>query len=70
MTVASDYGKALASSKESGGRKTFGRCIKGKLQVAGILKEGERITSEHLELYGRDTVSFIKYDDDNYLIEF
>jgi hypothetical protein len=70
MTVASDYGKALASSKESGGRKTFGRYIKGKLQVAGILKEGERITSEHLELYGRDTVSFIKYDDDNYLIEF
>ncbi len=70
MTVASDKGKAIASSTESGGRETLGRYIKGKLETAGILKYGERITSEILDVYGRNFITLKKINDKNYILEF
>ena len=48
MKVASDNGKAIMSSSENGGRQTLGSYIKGKLESAGVLKFGERITSDVL----------------------
>ena len=70
MKVASDGGKALMSSKESGGRETLGRYIKGKLEEANVLKKGERITSDTLDAYGRDSITLKKIDDQNYILEF
>jgi len=70
MTVASDFGKAIATSKKSGGRETLGRYVKGKLQAAGVLKIGERITSETLDTYGKDYITLKKIDDSNYILEF
>lgn len=70
MVVHSDYGKNISSHKDSGGRATLGRYLKGKLESAGVLKEGDRITSDTLDTYGRDYVSFKKIDDEHYIIEF
>ncbi|MCW8932471.1 MAG: NgoFVII family restriction endonuclease [Gammaproteobacteria bacterium] len=70
MTVASDYGKALATSEQSGGRQTLGRYIKGKLEASGYLKKNERITSEILDAYGRDYITLKRIDNKNYILEF
>lgn len=70
MVVSSDSGKAIASSKESGGRETLGRYIKGKLEAAGVLKHGDRITSDTLDSYGRDSIRLIKLNDQHYILEF
>lgn len=70
MKVHSDGGKNISSAKSSGGRSTLGKYIKGKLQDAGVLSEGQVITSDVLDAYGRHTISFIKLRNGNYIIEF
>jgi len=70
MVVSADYGKNIASSKESGGRATLGKYIKGKLEKAGVLEFGERISSETLYEYGKDYITFTKIDNTTYIIEF
>lgn len=70
MAVHADDGKNFSSQKESGGRETLGKLLKGKLERAGVLSEGELITSDILEAYGRDYVSFVKMSDDVYILEF
>lgn len=70
MKVHSDYGKNISSSDHSGGRQTLGRYIKGKLEVAGVLKFAERITSEMLYEYGKSSITFKKIDDRTYILEF
>lgn len=70
MSVSSDSGKAIASSSASGGRGTLGYILKTHLINKNVLKFGDRITSETLDEYGRDTLTFKKINDENYLIEF
>jgi hypothetical protein len=70
MRVHSDDGKNISTAKESGGRETLGRFIKGKLERAGVLNEGERITSEKLLDYGRTSIDFIKISDGVYVMVF
>ena len=70
MSVGSDYGKAIASSEESGGRATLGYILKSKLEDSKVLKYGERITAQTLEDYGRDSIVLKKLDDENYILEF
>jgi hypothetical protein len=70
MFVGSDSGKAIASSKDSGGRATLGRILKGKLEQAKCLKKGDLITSDILADYGKDSIILRKFDDDNYEIVF
>ncbi|MEW6996236.1 restriction endonuclease PLD domain-containing protein [Colwelliaceae bacterium BS250] len=70
MVVSADNGKNIASSEESGGRKTFGMFIKGQLEDANLLKEGDRITSDILNQYGKLSITLSKIDDDNYFIDF
>jgi NgoFVII restriction endonuclease len=70
MKVASDNGKAIMTSEASGGRKTLGEYMKGRLEATGVLKRGERITSETLEAYGRDTVTLKKLSNTEYIFEF
>lgn len=70
MSVGSDYGKAIASASGSGGRETLGMIIKSKLSDKGLLKYGERITSQILEDYGKDFITLTKYDNENYRLDF
>jgi len=70
MSVGSDNGKAIASSEHSGGRATLGRFLKGKLEDAKLLSQGQRITSQTLEEYGRDFVTLKKLTKDEYILEF
>ena len=70
MKVTSDNGKAIFSSELSGGRTVLGEYIKGTLEKKGLLKEGERITSEVLEAHGIDSIVLKKIDDNNYILEF
>jgi hypothetical protein len=70
MAVYSDDGKAISTSEKSGGRTTLGKFIKGKLERAGLLEEGERITSDMLLEYGNSSIKFIKFSDNVYVIEF
>lgn len=70
MVVHADNGKNISSHKASGGRETLGRIIKGKLENAGLLSEGDLITSDILDAYGRDYIKLIKFSDDKYILEF
>lgn len=70
MSVCSDYGKAIFSHERSGGRTTLGKFIKGKLERAGLLKEGERITSDTLLEYGNSFIKFTKMKEGVYIIHF
>ena len=70
MKVHADNGKNISSADTSGGRATLGKYIKGKLQDAGVLTEGELVTSQTLVDYGRDTITFFKIDDSTYIIDF
>jgi hypothetical protein len=70
MKISSAGGKAIMTSRESGGRETLGRYIKGKLEASGILQRGEMITSDTLAAYGRDYITLRKIDDKNYILEF
>ncbi|MFT5875948.1 MAG: hypothetical protein ACI8WT_004948, partial [Clostridium sp.] len=70
MVVHADNGKNISSDKESGGRETLGKIIKGHLEKEGLLSEGDVITSDILEAYGNDSISFIKISDTDYILEF
>ncbi|NOT18355.1 MAG: NgoFVII family restriction endonuclease [Sulfuriferula sp.] len=70
MGVYSDYGKAIATHEDSGGRMTLGKLIKGKLERAGLLTEGSRITADTLLDYGKSSIDFFKLTDDVYIIKF
>lgn len=70
MVVSADFGKNIASSRESGGRATLGKYIKGKLEKAGVLQFGERITSETLSEYGKNFITFTKINNSTYIIDF
>lgn len=70
MAVYSDNGKAISTQEKSGGRTTLGKYIKGKLERAGVLIEGDRITSDVLLEYGKSSIKFIKITDDTYIIQF
>lgn len=70
MKVHASKGKNISSADEFGGRSTLGQYLKGKLQNAGVLSEGQRITSDILAEYGRDTVIFKKINDTTYVIDF
>jgi len=70
MKIGGDNGKDMYSAKESGGRGTFGELIKGKLERANVLFVNERITSDTLHEYGRDTLDLIKISDNEYIIDF
>lgn len=70
MGVYSDNGKAISTLDESGGRTTLGMFIKGKLERCGLLSIGERITSDTLLEYGKNTIDFIKISDDVYILDF
>jgi hypothetical protein len=70
MVVHADNGKNISSDRESGGRETLGRIIKGKLENSGLLSEGEVITSDILDAYGRDYIMLIKISDNSYILDF
>jgi len=70
MGVYSDYGKAISTLKSSGGRSTLGKFIKGKLEKAGLLSEGDVITSDILLAYGCTSIKLNKISDNEYILEF
>lgn len=70
MVVHADNGKNISSDKSSGGRSTLGKIIKGRLERAGLLKEGELITSDTLDAYGNDKLRLYKINSDTYVIDF
>ena len=70
MGVYSDYGKAISTHISSGGRSTLGKFIKGKLEKAGLLTEGEVITSDVLLAYGNTYISLNKISENEYILEF
>ena len=70
MVVHADNGKNISSAEASGGRSTLGKIIKGRLERAGLLSEGDLITSDILEAYGNDSISLIKISDEDYILEF
>ena len=70
MAVYSASGKAISTSRESGGRETLGKFIKGKLERKGCLTEGQRITSDTLAEYGRSSIGLSKIKDGVYILEF
>jgi len=43
-----------------GDMKILGKWLKGRLERAGILKPGERVTDDMLERYGRNTITMTK----------
>ncbi len=70
MVVHADNGKNISSDKSSGGRATLGKIIKGRLERARLLKEGELITSDVLDAYGSNTLKLAKIDSNTYIIDF
>lgn len=70
MKVHADNGKNISTADEVGGRETLGRLIKGKLESSGVLRNKERINSDMLTEYGRDSITFEKINDENYILDF
>lgn len=60
--VSGDYSKNLRTEDDL---KTLGRWLKGRLENAGVLKPGERVTDSVLEQYGRNTLQISKLKDEN-----
>lgn len=58
--VSGDYSKNFRSEDDL---KTLGRWIKGRLENAGVLRPGERITDETLARYGRSSLKMSKIKD-------
>lgn len=52
--TSGDYGKNLRSVDDL---KKLGKWIKGRMQNAGVIKAGEKITQETLDAYGRDYIA-------------
>ena len=64
------YKNLIITTFHKSGRFTFGQYIKGQLEEAGVLRVGERITSDTLENYGKNFIEFKKISDNEYIIEF
>lgn len=75
FTVLTDDGASLVCSRAQQGGKAIhtphdnskiGEYFRRRLNVA----DGEFVTREHLEIYGRHCVKFYKIDDENYYMDF
>ena len=55
--VSGDYSKNFRSE---GDLKILGKWLKGRLENAGVLKVGDPVTKETLDLYGRNTFTLTK----------
>ncbi|MDO5344046.1 MAG: NgoFVII family restriction endonuclease, partial [Candidatus Saccharibacteria bacterium] len=60
--VSGDYSKNFRSGDDL---KTLGRWIKGRLENAGVLRPGERVSDEILAQYGRSDLKMSKIKDTN-----
>lgn len=60
--VSGDYSKNFRSEDDL---KTLGRWIKGRLENAGVLRPGERVSDETLARYGRSNLKMSKIKDTN-----
>lgn len=60
--VSGDYSKNLRSESDL---KILGKWLKGRLENAGVLRPGERVTDETLANYGRDNVTLTKLNNGN-----
>lgn len=55
--VSGDYNKNLRSEDDL---KILGRWIKGRLEIAGVLKPGEAVTDSTLQSYGKTNIELTK----------
>ncbi len=60
--VSGDYSKNLRSEDDL---KTLGRWMKGRLESAGVLRPGERVTDATLARYGRSTLKMSRIKNTN-----
>lgn len=60
--VSGDYSKNLRSA---GDLRTLGKWMKGRLENAGVLTAGQRVTDKALNDYGRNTLTLRKHVGDN-----
>lgn len=67
MRTQGDYYKNIRS-KES--LQIFGIWLKGKLELSGVLKKYEPVTMETLEEYGNDKLTFHKFEEGKYYMQF
>ena len=66
--TSGDHSKNLRSK---GDLTILGRWIKGRMEDAGVLKPGEVITLDHLEAYGRTSITLsATRDPDKWLLDF
>ena len=66
--VSGDYSKNFRSEDDL---KILGKWIKGRLENAGVLKPGERVTDATLSKYGRSSISLTKLNDtDKWFLDF
>ncbi|WP_318312570.1 restriction endonuclease PLD domain-containing protein [Flagellimonas crocea] len=67
MRTQGDYYKNIRS-KDS--LQIFGIWLKGKLERSGVLKKYEPVTQETLEEYGNDKLTFYKFEEGKYYMQF
>jgi len=66
--VSGDYSKNFRSENDL---KILGRWMKGRLENAGVLKPGSRVTDDALQKYGRTSLTITKLKHNNkWLIDF
>jgi hypothetical protein len=66
--VSGDYSKNFRSENDL---KIMGKWLKGRLENAGVLEPGSRVTDETLEEYGRNTITITKMEDlDKWYLDF
>ncbi len=66
--VSGDYSKNFRSEDDL---KILGKWIKGRLENAGVLKPGERVSDNTLARYGRSSISLSKLKDtDKWFLDF
>lgn len=66
LKTYSDNNKAMASSP----RSVLGEFIKGNLEDAKVLQQGELVTSDVLQAYGRENITLTKLSNGEYILEF
>ena len=67
MRTQGDYYKNIRSK---GSLQIFGIWLKGKLERSGVLKKYEPVTMETLEEYGNDKLTFYKFEEGKYYMQF
>ncbi|MDO8444212.1 MAG: NgoFVII family restriction endonuclease [bacterium] len=65
--VSGDYSKNFRSENDL---KILGRWMKGRMENAGSLKPGSKVTDKTLEKYGRSTLTLTKMNDGKWFIDF